>query len=110
MGRAAGALIGALFFVWIAGTRALDPGEIGWLMRYDWPIHFFGCRPGQFVVGGFLVLGAVRHVEAHAIHARGEHRLQHAGLTRCRPNRGQNFCFSHNRCSVPATLAGASFK
>jgi len=42
MGRAAGALIGALFFIWIAGTRALDPGEIGWLMRYDWPIHFFG--------------------------------------------------------------------
>jgi hypothetical protein len=42
MGRIGGALIGALFFVWIAGTRALDPGEIGWLMRYDWPIHFFG--------------------------------------------------------------------
>jgi hypothetical protein len=42
MGRLGGALIGAGFFVWIAGTRALDPGEIGWLMRYDWPIHFFG--------------------------------------------------------------------
>ena len=42
MGRAAGALIGAMFFVWIADTRALDPTEIGWLMRYDWPIHFFG--------------------------------------------------------------------
>jgi hypothetical protein len=42
MGRLWGALVGALFFVWIAGTRALDPGEIGWLMRYDWPIHFFG--------------------------------------------------------------------
>ena len=42
MGRVLGALIGASFFLWIAGTRALDPGEIGWLMRYDWPIHFFG--------------------------------------------------------------------
>jgi hypothetical protein len=42
MGKAGGALVGALFFVWIAGTRALDPAEIGWLMRYDWPIHFFG--------------------------------------------------------------------
>ncbi len=42
MGSALGALIGASFFLWIAGTRALDPGEIGWLMRYDWPIHFFG--------------------------------------------------------------------
>jgi hypothetical protein len=42
MGRLLGALAGAGFFVWIAGTRALDPGEIGWLMRYDWPIHFFG--------------------------------------------------------------------
>lgn len=42
MGRLLGALVGAGFFVWIAGARALDPGEIGWLMRYDWPIHFFG--------------------------------------------------------------------
>jgi hypothetical protein len=42
MGRLCGALIGALFFVWIAGTRALDPGEIGWLGHWDWPVHFFG--------------------------------------------------------------------
>jgi hypothetical protein len=42
MGSLAGAVIGAAFFLWIAGTRALDPGEIGWMMRYDWPIHFFG--------------------------------------------------------------------
>jgi hypothetical protein len=42
MGRIAGALVGALFFAWIAGTRALDPREIGWLMRFDWPVHFFG--------------------------------------------------------------------
>jgi hypothetical protein len=42
MGKLLGALVGAGFFVWIAGTRALDPGEIGWLMRYDWPVHFFG--------------------------------------------------------------------
>jgi len=42
MGRVLGALVGASFFLWIAGTRALHPGEIGWLMRYDWPIHFFG--------------------------------------------------------------------
>jgi len=42
MGRAAGALVGALFFLWVAGTRALHPGEIGWLMRFDWPVHFFG--------------------------------------------------------------------
>ncbi len=42
MGKVWGALLGAAFFIWIADTRALDPGEIGWLMRYDWPIHFFG--------------------------------------------------------------------
>lgn len=42
MGRAYGAALGAVFFIWIAGTRALDPGEIGWLMRYDWTVHFFG--------------------------------------------------------------------
>jgi Family of unknown function (DUF6311) len=42
MGRFVGALIGGLFFVWIAGTRALDPGEIGWLSHWDWPVHFFG--------------------------------------------------------------------
>lgn len=42
MGRVWGALVGALFFVWIADTRVLDPGEIGWLMRFDWPVHFFG--------------------------------------------------------------------
>ena len=42
MGRIAGALIGAMFFVWIADTRALDPREIEWLMRFDWPVHFFG--------------------------------------------------------------------
>lgn len=42
MGRLLGGLAGAGFFIWIAGTRALDPGEIGWLMRYDWPVHFFG--------------------------------------------------------------------
>lgn len=42
MGRLLGGLVGAAFFVWIAGLRALDPGEIGWLMRYDWPVHFFG--------------------------------------------------------------------
>jgi hypothetical protein len=42
MGRLCGALIGALFFIWIADTRALDPGEIGWLSHWDWPVHFFG--------------------------------------------------------------------
>lgn len=42
MGKLWGGAIGAAFFVWIAGTRAIDPAEIGWLMRYDWPIHFFG--------------------------------------------------------------------
>jgi hypothetical protein len=42
MGSVAGGAIGAAFFLWIAGTRALDPEEIGWMMRYDWPIHFFG--------------------------------------------------------------------
>ena len=42
MGRLSGALIGALFFVWIADTRALDPGEIGWLSHWDWPVHVFG--------------------------------------------------------------------
>jgi hypothetical protein len=42
MGRLLGALVGAAFFLWIAGVRAIDPGEIGWLMRYDWPVHFLG--------------------------------------------------------------------
>lgn len=42
MGRLLGALVGAVFFLWIAGVRAIDPGEIGWLMRYDWPVHFLG--------------------------------------------------------------------
>ncbi len=42
MGKALGAVAGAAFFVWIAGLRPIDPREIGWLMRYDWPVHFFG--------------------------------------------------------------------
>ena len=42
MGRVWGAVVGALFFVWLFGTRALDPGEIGWVMHGDWPVHFFG--------------------------------------------------------------------
>ena len=42
MGKVWGALVGALFFVWIADTGVLDPREIGWLMRFDWPVHFFG--------------------------------------------------------------------
>ncbi|MCC7124369.1 MAG: hypothetical protein IT178_05940 [Acidobacteria bacterium] len=42
MGKALGAVAGAAFLLWIAGLRPIDPGEIGWLMRYDWPVHFFG--------------------------------------------------------------------
>lgn len=38
----AGALIGTLFFIWIAGTRVLDPREIDWLMKGDWAEHYFG--------------------------------------------------------------------
>ena len=41
-GAAGGALLGAAFFVWVSGWRILDPREIGWMMRFDWPIHFFG--------------------------------------------------------------------
>lgn len=42
MGRTLGAIAGAAFFFSIAGLRPIDPREIGWLMRYDWPVHFFG--------------------------------------------------------------------
>jgi hypothetical protein len=40
--RLVGALVGAAFFLWTAGLRIVDPSEIGWMMRFDWPIHFFG--------------------------------------------------------------------
>lgn len=42
MGRLLGALVGAGFFLWIAGVRIIDPGEIGWLRHFDWPVHFLG--------------------------------------------------------------------
>jgi hypothetical protein len=38
----AGALTGGAFFVWIAGSRVIDPTEIGWVMQGDWRIHFLG--------------------------------------------------------------------
>ena len=41
-GALAGALIGAAFFAWVAGSRVLDPTEIDWLMKGDWVPHYFG--------------------------------------------------------------------
>lgn len=38
----AGGCFGALFFVWISGTRVLNPTEFTWLMKMDWRIHFLG--------------------------------------------------------------------
>ncbi|HQZ40509.1 MAG TPA: DUF6311 domain-containing protein [Vicinamibacterales bacterium] len=63
MGRVLGAIVGAAFFIWIAGTRVLDPGEIGWLMRFDWPVHFFGWHffrhePWQWPPGLIRTYGA----------------------------------------------------
>ena len=42
MGIAAGALFGGLFFLWIAGTRVIDPTQFEWLMKLDWRINFLG--------------------------------------------------------------------
>jgi hypothetical protein len=42
MGPAAGALFGGLFFLWIAGTRVIDPRQFEWLMKLDWRINFLG--------------------------------------------------------------------
>ncbi len=39
-----GALVGALFFLWLAGTRGVDPTEVGWAMKYDWATHYFGWK------------------------------------------------------------------
>lgn len=41
-GTLAGAAFGAAFFVWIAGSRVLDPTSIDWLMKGDWVPHYFG--------------------------------------------------------------------
>jgi hypothetical protein len=38
----AGAVIGASFFIWIAGLRVISPTEIDWVMKSDWRIHFLG--------------------------------------------------------------------
>ena len=34
--------MGALFFLWIAGLRVINPTEINWVMQLDWRIHFLG--------------------------------------------------------------------
>jgi hypothetical protein len=41
-GIAAGALFGGLFFLWIAGSRVVDPAQFEWLMKSDWRINFLG--------------------------------------------------------------------
>lgn len=38
----AGGLVGAAFFLWIAGLRIINPTEYGWVMQADWRIHFLG--------------------------------------------------------------------
>jgi hypothetical protein len=37
-----GGLIGAVFNLIIGGPRLIDPREFGWLMKFDWRIHFLG--------------------------------------------------------------------
>ncbi len=36
------ALLGALFFIWIAGTAVLSPTETSWSLNGDWRVHFLG--------------------------------------------------------------------
>lgn len=58
----AGGAIGALFFLWIAGWRVVNPTQVGWIMQLDWRIHFLGWHffrrepwmwpPGR--IGGYL--------------------------------------------------------
>lgn len=62
----AGGAIGATFFVWVAGIRAIAPTEVGWTMRLDWQWHFLGWHffrhepwhlpPGR-IDGYFVPLG-----------------------------------------------------
>ena len=42
MGIFGGALVGAMFFYWIAGTRVIDVTQFEWLMKLDWRINFLG--------------------------------------------------------------------
>jgi hypothetical protein len=42
VGLLGGALVGGLFFYWIAGPRVLSPGQFEWLMKLDWRINFLG--------------------------------------------------------------------
>jgi hypothetical protein len=42
MGIAAGAFVGGIFFVWIAGLRVINPTQFEWLMKLDWRINFLG--------------------------------------------------------------------
>jgi hypothetical protein len=35
-------VFGGLFFLWIAGTRVIDPSQFEWLMKLDWRINFLG--------------------------------------------------------------------
>jgi hypothetical protein len=42
MGIATGAVLGGLFFLWISGTRVIDPSQFEWLMKLDWRINFLG--------------------------------------------------------------------
>ena len=42
MGVVGGALVGCIFFVWIAGGRVIDPSQYQWLMKLDWRINFLG--------------------------------------------------------------------
>jgi hypothetical protein len=41
-GVVASALLGAAFFLWIAGWRVVDPTQFEWLMKLDWRINFLG--------------------------------------------------------------------
>lgn len=41
-GAVVGAIVGTVFFAWIAGPQVLDPRSIDWVMKGDWVPHYFG--------------------------------------------------------------------
>jgi Family of unknown function (DUF6311) len=62
-GLVAGAALGVIFFVWIAGVRVITPTEASWTLKLDWMWHFLGWHffrqepwhlpPGR--IDGYLV-------------------------------------------------------
>ncbi len=40
--RLLGLVIGASFFLWVAGPAVVSPVNVDWTMKFDWRIHFLG--------------------------------------------------------------------